>query len=309
MNDRGQLILIAAVLIAATILGSVILLNSIHASADTNAYKEGQSLDQATRATEQVQEDLRELFLAELQSDDGQPGGYITDKVAFNQTVKNYSRQYTNLSSMSSSSILWVEYNNETADKNGKVLRQNGTLEFRARGNNGGANWNPITGADDIPYMYFNITDVSAPGNQEWDLLVNGGTSLLKIIDRSGDAEVKVNGQTRCESNKNPISTDTPIEIEITNGIGRIQAEDRSCDKFALTTSDIQQIRFEKSMVVEGNYTIVGLGSSVTEDSNFGSISEQGVYDDVIVNPGFTIRYDDPSGNYEANMTAFGGNR
>jgi len=311
MNDRGQLILIAAVLIATTILGSVVLLNSIHASADTNAYKEGQSLDQTNRVTEQVKKDLRALYLAEVQAD-GQPAGFITDTVAFNNTVKNYSRQYTNLTSISSSSILWVEYNNDTSSTNGLVLRQNGTDNFVSEDGTARNNpWYPIRNADDVPYIFFNITKVDPPGNgQQWKMIVrdgDGNGGELEVNKVASGVEVTVNNQFVCNSDSNPIST--PFEIEITEGFGIIQTEERTCAAFELATFDIEEIEFEEPKGAQGNYTIIPIGNIDASDSEMNQGSEQQIHDDVIVNPGFRIRYEDPSGNYEANTTVFGGSR
>lgn len=311
MNDRGQLILIAAVLIATTILGSVILLNSIHASADTNAYKEGQSLEQANRVTEQVKEDLRALFLAEMYAD-AQPAGFITNRVAFNNTVKNYSRQFTNLSTMSSSSILWVEYNNDTGDKNGLVLRQNGTDTFVSEdGTDRNNPWDPIRNADDVPYMFFNITAVDPPGNgQQWKMIVRdggGNTGTFEVTKVATGVEVTANSQFVCNSDSDPIST--PFELEITEGVGTIQTEERTCEEFELATFDIEEIEFEDPKGAQGNYTIIPVGDITASDSDMIQDSEQQIHNDVIVNPGFTIRYDDPSGTYKANVTVFGGGR
>jgi hypothetical protein len=313
MNDRGQLILIAAVLIATTILGSVVLLNSIHASADTNAYKEGQSLDQANRVIEQVKQDLRALFLAEIAEpyDDGEPAGFVTDRVAFNNTVKNYSRQYTNVSSIVSSSILWVEYNNDTGDKNGLVLRQNSSgNDLTDTGSSGANSWFVVENTDTVPYMYFNFTTVSTASN---GLRIELGTASdnditnLSFDGSVGGVTIFKGPETICNSGSNPFQR--PIEMVFRSGDGEIRANDRVCSDFKFGTIDFSNVRFKRGSEVQGNYTLLAQGSGTSLDPDFGSGSDQYNLDGVIVNPGFTIRYDGSNGNYRANTTAFGGGR
>lgn len=60
-RQRGQLVLIAAILVATAVLGAVVLLNSVHSSPDVKSQTDAQSLSSAERTVDGIQQDLQQL--------------------------------------------------------------------------------------------------------------------------------------------------------------------------------------------------------------------------------------------------------
>lgn len=316
-TDRGQLLLIAAVLVATTIVGSVVLLNSVHADADVNAQKEGNSLEQAERATAQIQRHLRTIFFANT-SKDGEPAPFIEDgeKAEFEAEIETYSEQYANLSTTGTSGIVWVRFDPAASAEEGLVLQQTGGDDFVSEDGGRRNNfWDPVTNANDIPYMYFNITAVDPDGvGQVWMITLNEGAEneRLRAVDEGpGEARIEIDRgdgwEVVCDSASNPIST--PFQMEFTDGEGTIQTGGESCEGLEFGAFDTTDLRFEDPRGAQGNYTIVATGSLTDSDTEMDdSDGERTVTeDDIIVNPAFQIRYEDPNIDYTATVSVFEG--
>ncbi|PSQ36350.1 hypothetical protein BRD08_05055, partial [Halobacteriales archaeon SW_10_66_29] len=101
-DDRGQLLLLAALIVAATILGSIALLNSIHESPEIATQQDSRSLQETEWVTDQTGTNLERLFRYVTSVEDADIPLPYAEKPAFEDAVKDYDEQFLNLSTVSS---------------------------------------------------------------------------------------------------------------------------------------------------------------------------------------------------------------
>lgn len=124
-QDRGQLILIGALLVAASIIASITLLNAIHESPEVKTQQDAQSLAETERTAVAVRHSLEQLFLHNVSVDrTGEQLPYANN--SFAGIVEAYNRQRMNLSTSSSAGILNVSYLGGS-QFGGIVVKQNKT--------------------------------------------------------------------------------------------------------------------------------------------------------------------------------------
>lgn len=297
-GERGQLILIGAVLVALTIVASVVLLNSIHASADIRAQQDRQNLEQAERVTGQVQNDLDDMFVANGSGTGIGDARYIVNgnESELAALVETYNEQYQNLSMRTRSSLVNVTFLPSESGR-GSVVYQNESEPL--------GNWRPDKGSNiDILYLYVNVTDID---DSDVSIEIDNVPNNIRLDYNSGNSyEVLVNGDSKCADTT--ITPSQSLEIELNEGVGEIRTAD--CGTIAVDLGDefegsTGEIRF-KDPQMKGKTTIVFDGTADTAPPASGK-DYRGREDDAIVNPTFNIVYQDPSVTYEANVTLYGG--
>jgi hypothetical protein len=302
VRERGQLLLIASVLIATTILGSVVLLNSIHASADVNAYQEKQSLSQAEQEVGEVEDSLRELFLVkDSVGEAGKPLPYVRDRTAFEQFVGTYTSAQNNLSTLAGSGVVSAEL----ADiKDGMVLRHKRPAESNEESFeiDGADDWEiNIPAGGDIPYVYLNVTSLGNFGME-----FNGSYRIQ--FTSSGEVFADKGGTTQVCNDQ----FSTPFEVELKDSTVEIRSDDNICH-FTYATGTQTEFKFLSPGSVDGQFTIVTRGqSSKVENANPGNDPDadafgEGTGNSVKVVPTFTVEYIDPNIGLESDITIYGG--
>lgn len=313
-RTRGQLILIAAVMVALTVVASVALLNSIHVSADVQSQQDGKSLEEAERVTANVQEDLEELFLVNGSiNETGDRLPYVKDENEFAALVEAYDEQYTNMSVQGKTGIVSVEVAETTE---GIVVRQNETDDFSD--DTESANfWSPVEDADGVPYLNVTIEEIETGGADftitkdgpiEQTIVVEDGGSegSANITDENGDSICTASGQLK-----------TPIEMEFINGIGTIRGgEGTLCTGIEFGADFVaEEVEFDLSAspvsgnVNIGTYTIVAAGDDAEfdGDNDWDSEDHRTIQDDVLVGATIEFVYQDPQVTYAGNTTLYGG--
>jgi len=210
-RDRGQLLLVGGIILGIVILGSVVLLNDMKFNDTIGSQGNQQALEDATRATDAIEEDLTGL---RERVRDGTSRSNFDD--AFAENVSIYSNTYSNMTFEDGIVYVDVTYS-EAASVDGRLLSQrlgpsgNGR-EFRLNPNPSPSNdW---TMADDATLLSpFNVTVtnfrpvgttasttfvVTGSESRTWELKMNStdsgvgpsgitGPSLYTFVD--GDLE------------------------------------------------------------------------------------------------------------------------
>lgn len=288
-RDRGQLILIGAVLVALTIVASVVLLNSIHASADVRAQQDKQNLQQAERVTGQVQTNLNTLFVKNGSEKSVGEGRYIINgnESRFAALVDDYNSQYLNLSSTTQSGFVNVTFDASDSVR-GDVVYQNETNSLAGWRLHGGS---PVS----IAYLYLNVTSAN-----DATIQVSGAPNAIEITN-SGPHDIEVNGDTKCSGVT--ISPSQPLQINLVQGVGTITGD--SCEVTVDLSSEFESVanvRFSGT-TIQGTTTATFTGDA--SPNNMG-VDYRGKEDDAIVYPNFKISYQNPSVSYESNVTIGG---
>lgn len=306
-DERGQLILIGALLVAATILGSIVLLNTIHESPQVSTQQDSQSLVETERTVDQVQTGLERAFLTNTSMDErGEALPYAEKSGGFGTLVEDeYVTEYLNLSTTDTAGVVDVTL---VGNQTGGIARQNRTI----------AGFQPypsgeiLADAEAIPRLHLLVNETSASSFTVW------------INETSGtppnEMRMEINGSGVFKRGSNPdthwtcdLSGDnSQLEIDFINGVGEVRTDEVYCGDltFGESLSPDYTIEFKNGNKVDGEFTITGVGSSVSSpvpaldaDPTDGRWFKQG--SDIVVNPIFEIEYLTPNVTYNATYAPY----
>lgn len=303
-RERAQLIMIAAVVIAAFVLGSIVLLNLLHESPEFATERDGQSITDAERVSAHLADDLHRFFLAHS-SNELLP--YIEDEGAFENDVAGYDEPYTNLSREGRASITNVSY---VSSPEGSIVWKNNTRQADPET---GQNLDPadevyLEGATSVPRMYFFVDEKGfsseativfrAPDDTTTDVLT---------VDQADDQVKDSAGDVICES-PSPGSSD--FEIDLTHGTGEVRFSDQYCridipdSVNGFSTFDI---KVEGGHNMNWEFVISGTEATVGNDYENASADTDDAHfaENVYVDPTFAVTYQDASITYESEMKIF----
>lgn len=319
-DDRGQLLLLAALIVAATILGSIALLNSIHESPEIATQQDSRSLQETEWVTDQTGTNLERLFRYVTSVEDADIPLPYAEKPAFEDTVKDYDEQFLNLSTVSSAGLVNVSYN-DSASRTGGIAH--GDIRHPEATTDPGESpkW-LVPAADAVPRLRLNVTQGISGSPQDYlsvkfNQSKSGPTAELNITGDTGDpgtATVKFvdTGGTQLWTCEIDEGTNT-LTVDIRAGSAVVQTDtDKFCERAPVTIPDSAWIRIVASTDPEGNFTITGVnagGASILSPPNVDESAWYREGNDILVDPVFEIVYESPEVSYEGEYTLYGDNR
>lgn len=283
VGERGQLILVGALLLSVTIVGSIVLLNALHESPNVYTQQESQSLEDAERAVAEVRDNLERVFLVNSSVDQvGEPLPYANDS-SFDRLVAEYERQYANLSTIHGAGLVQIEV---VGGETGGVARQGPA----PGGYHAYPNGTVIEGASAIPQLNLEINDTNG-GPFTVEIRGDTGSSVEMVINDSG-----VSGAVSCS-----LDDFDSISIHLSKGSGSVSTEETYCgvENFGAGLSQPLTVEMDNPGGADGTYTVTGVGATSPEvtgspnEDNPWSINSTGSQD-YLVNPEFEIQYRNP---------------
>jgi hypothetical protein len=296
-RERGQLILIGALLVAATILASITLLNAVHESPKINTQQDSQSLVEAERTVDQTKANLEGSFLANTSVDEvGEKLPYANE--SFNGLVEEYNNQSTNISTTEAAGIVNVMFNDAESAR-GAVAWQNESISgFEKLPGSGGTTI--LAGADRLPRlsMLVNSTDTSTTDSFKIEV----DTETLRIY---GD-RVTRNGNPICDRD----SAENAVELDFVNGTGAVITDAEYCGDIDLApASSSLTVVFDNQNNADGTFVVSGENAAIgafSPDDNRGTRVDAGPGPGTIfVDPAFEIEYDTPNVAYNATFSLY----
>lgn len=287
-SERGQLVLIAAILVATSILGAVVLLNTVHSSPNVKAQSDAQSLSDTEQMTEQLHRHVRKLFFATSTAKGKSEQAFAESDAAFQSNVSAYAEELGQFASTEKPTVAKVEY---VDGAEGDFVA--GTIPNPPR--------QVIDDAESIPYLRVNASDTQQP--VEIEITGTGGTNKRIVLD-GPDTEYGETGSPQDCSLSSGGAT-----LVLTHGSGEIRGANGGLCQFTLYERgelDTYTIEINGSGTGGGTFNVSGVrdGSDVAE-SGFAVVERN-----VIVNPTVEISYQTPSVAYDAKYTLFrGGDR
>ena len=321
-DDRGQLLLLAALIVAATILGSIALLNSIHESPEIATQQDSRSLQETEWVTDQTGTNLERLFRYVTSVEDADIPLPYANKSAFENAVKDYDEQFLNLSTVSSSGLVTVSYN-DSASRTGGIAHGDISNSKATTDPGESPKW-LVPAADAVPRLRLNVTK-GISGNQKDYLSVkfnqskSGPTAELNITGDTGDSSTATvefvdTGGTQLWTCEIDGGTNT-LTVDIRAGSAVVQTDtDKFCERAPVTIPDSVWIRIVDGLSTnpKGNFTITGVnagGASILSPPNVDESAWYREGNDILVDPVFEIVYESPEVSYEGEYTLYGGNR
>lgn len=295
-GDRGQLLLVAAIVIAVTVLGGVVLLNTVHSSPDLTAQTDAQSVDDTERTTRQVQSNLRNLFVASGFDVTNERLPYA-EEPALRDAVEQYSQEYTRVLSTNQSAVVAVEYDS-AASATGAVAY--GDRSYSGVLNNSDPNATSgkwiVKDADELPRMQFRFDDIDT--NEELTVQINATSPSPDIeftVDDSG-----VTGDITC----NTPGGDRPVAIDLVYGAGEVTTEDGYC-AVAVDESDWDLSEYNVRFTLTGVASDYPDGWYAVSTEGTSTICADPCETGGVVNPAFDVTYQDPNAAYSSQITLY----
>ncbi|MEF8936863.1 DUF7261 family protein [Halobacteriaceae archaeon SHR40] len=289
-GDRGQLLLVAAIVVATTVLGAVVLLNTVHSSPDLSAQTDAQSVTNTERTIPQIEHDLRGLFMASS-LENGTRLPYVDRSGSFDAAVDAYSGEYTRLISTDQSAVVAVEHNASESIDGAVAYANQSSADFVDSGNEF-----VVTDAEELPRLRIRLDDVTddlrVRINSSDPLGTTGDDIEFEVSDSGG-----LTGDIQCSG-----ADDAPVEIDLVHGAGEVTSDDAYCT-VAVDESDWNldeyNVKFEYGTDTNGTYAVSG------EEGGPDPIDCVDPCETGIVNPVFDLTYQDPNAAYSSTFTLY----
>lgn len=273
-SDRGQLLLVGAILIATVVLSSVVLLNSVHDSPTVQTQQDTRSVEGIDRTIGELTSDLDRLFVANTSHTT--TAGPYANASDLTQLVATYERTRLNLSTTDRATALNVSVN-ATDSATGAVAIAETPAEIDDTGYN-------LTGATELPRLSVNASGFD--GNGLNVTVANGTVSQTITLTESG-----ASGAVDC-----PDGADSSfVRADFIDGVGTVQTNDTTCtrESFGTGLTGSLNVTIESTGTdnVTATFAITGTGSA--------SASAPTTASNVVVNPTIELRYVTPEVTYE----------
>jgi len=310
-TGRGQLVLIAALFVAVTILGSVVLLNSVYESPDVRTEQDIQSLSDAEWQAHSIQADLERVFLVNTSVDEaGDPLPYASN-ASFEAVVDTYSDNYVNLSTTERPAVTDIEL---VEARTGGVARQNETLTGYQEFNGTDDPVVIVDDADAISRLELFVVEAGITSSVNFTVRIEGnagGDSTIAVADDVVVVDPDVGPQQQCSWENDPLA------VDLTNGTGAVSTNETYCGVEGAwqSLSPPLSVVFENGTDARGAFTVTGVdpdasgtdltGSPGSDNRWYSESTATGA--DYIVDPVYRIEYRSPNVAYNATYAPYNG--
>lgn len=256
MDDRAQLMLIGAVVIAVAMLALVTVLNSTIYAQNVAP---GNTLDETRETNEQLQVVERDVTrIAErLQA----RHGYV-DEARLNGTLQVYARHRTEHTAWRSPAHVDVELN-ETTEADVTILRQDWERHLFPHDHSNPTSWQLVDGGNLTGGTPFEATlEPQDSGQGPAFVLENGAGEVTRVEVDPGDDEVVFSGPTGCTDAVGYAGETVRINVTA----GTVDGSPFSCPPPADEPYDVS---IEDGQHANGSYTVTVDEAAAVVDGNF----------------------------------------
>lgn len=281
-GERGQLLLVGAILIATVVLSSVVLLNSVHDSPTVQTQQDTRSVEGIDRTIGELTSDLDRLFVANTSNTTA--AGPYANASDLTQLVAAYERTRLNLSTTDRAMVLSVTVNT-TGDAVGTTAIAETPTVINATGYN-------LTNATDLPRLSVNASEFD--GDELNVTVANATASQMITLNESG-----ASGAVSCPDGTG--SSFSFVRVDFIDGVGTVQTNETTCtrESFGTELTGPLNVTIESTAgTVNATFAVTGTGSAV-------SASAPTTASDVVVNPLVELRYVTPEVTYERTVRLY----
>lgn len=311
-RNRGQLLLVAAVLIALVIVASAVLLNGlVTPETATTSSLSGDASD-FERTTESIASDLEQLFEHNTSVDEaGEPLPYADADALGRAVNETYRPLVANATLNRTGAVLDVRYA-RASSLEGDVIYNRSVSEFENE--SGTSDWTVAEGVETIPRAIVNVSDVdSGPG---FKLVVEGSGGSSWSYSVTDDAVVFDGGSQRCDGAIDPSTNWDDIRLDVRNPAihnGTLEVTNTDGDvlcsrrvEVAESLSTPYTVSIGNGDQAEGTYFISVDGGVHNHVENGEWVSDE---EDVVVNPAFAVTYLTEGIEYESSYRLYNATR
>ncbi|WP_436934279.1 hypothetical protein [Halovenus marina] len=311
-SDRGQLILIAAILLAVLVVSSVLLLNTAQSATELRTNQQSQSVTDAAQTNQEIQHGLETLF--ETSTSLAEADAKLPYSLDLESDVEAFHDRYLGIKSANTAGMTTISYDEQDTVTGGIVFQtERGTFEAA----DGDDTWRVLTDVNSVPTLSADIERVSP--SSSFNISVSGISAQLRVENTgSGYTVTRLDGGTVARTCS---GLEPPIVVDFHRGSGEVRGATDGCEQFTLGRglSSGYSIEFENGHNAEGTYVISGSGDATFDDAadvnsydpnvdwptsdepNYrGPADASSNGDDIVVNPTFVVTYDDPDLTYQS---------
>ncbi|WP_018259306.1 DUF7261 family protein [Halomicrobium katesii] len=289
--ERGQLLLVGAILFSVVIVGVVIQLNDLQYTDTIGSNAQTDAIDQAAQAEAETR---AALYGLDLRVRNGTDRSEYQEALRENvSTYQNYSENMTAAGGATYTNVTL----NLAASVNETVMTQSDD-PYRKQTSPRRPGWDLVTDAETVSQFWLNESSVktggtsfqvvvSNPAGDEWRLKLEGVP-----VAGPGPDDVDVVVETPTSTNTACRRSDADdIELNLIDGEDAMTPPSCTFTSFADALDGPYTIEFEKGNRAEGGYEIAVVGGSVNT-GNFAGTRERILY------PGIDYKYRSPSTAY-----------
>lgn len=313
-EDRGQLLLVAGVLLALVIVSSAVLLNGIVAPGTSGTRGIASEVDTFQHDLDPVRDGLEDLFettTAVHEYGEALPYAHQTE---IEQNVTAYGAVTRDVTAEQRGSLVTVAYNN-THSLTGQVILQRGTPRA-FQNNTGHGEWNLATGVRALPRASFTITDPTVSTGIVNVTNAVGTTWELRVADTG--LQVNPPGETPydvCDGVAAYPGEEIHVEVKhararnATVHVVTSSGERLRCDGFPFGegVSGVWDVGIQNGGEIVGTY-VVGIANGGTVSPGSGTNTwpaTKGTATSVVVNPAVDVTYLSDGITYESTFAVY----
>ncbi|CCQ34872.1 conserved hypothetical protein [Halorhabdus tiamatea SARL4B] len=278
--------MIAALMIALTVLASVVLLNTVHTSPDVTVRSDASGLADTDRSATELRDELRTAFLAanasEMTTNDNRLA--YADQTHLKSVVKSIETEYNDLASTDRAMVVNVTYNHSAAVE-GALTYYSGSGSMSLSGSetlledaDGKAPLVSLNATTDLT-LEFNDTDTNT-------------SRFLNVTSTS----VEFNG-----SDIHTFNTSSFVQVDFHNGTGEIRTVDDFYGNANVDFGDFNNVTLHDSSTSVGSTIEISAEGATCGSGSVPCVDDAGMD----LNPTFIVRTADPSVTYETQFTLF----
>lgn len=272
VRNRGQLLLIGAVLIGLTIISTVVMLNGMQYADSAGARSQSQVLDDGERTEEMVERDLERLVVQVQKTDPSNPAD------ALRENISVYDNSTRNMTVSRGGPTVNVTLNGSAS--RGKRFQYASTSNFKPSSSTGN-DWDMATDVDHLRRFDVHVDGFNGVGASSAFVIVvdvdGGGEWRFRMFEESGSPprDVVIETQppgsgtwtTRC-SDEGP-----PVELNFLTGEAYYSGPDTTCSfpSVGAVASTPYTITFEDSQKAHGEFDVLVDGEDTPESNSASS--------------------------------------
>lgn len=264
-TDRGQLLLIGAVLIGLTIIGTVVMLNGMQYADATSTQSEHRMLDDAERTEEMIERDIGRLTTQILAYDPTNAEA----RTYLEANITAYDNQSRNMTLSRGGPTVNATYN-DTATR-GTRFREPTGPDFEPSAASG--SWTMAEGVNHTHRFQLDVDTFDNPGIGNGLLIIfdiDGGDEWeFRVFEQSGNFVVQTRAPMEPSWDDHCDYSGPPPELDLVRGEAYYPGPDTTCSFPSVTTeaSTPYSISLDRSYDVDGEFDVLVDGDETSESS------------------------------------------
>lgn len=286
-TDRGQLLLVGAVVVATVIVSMVVLLNGVQFTEASGRGTVDETAD-AEQTQMSVQRDLQTLLWHV-----DEPGPYASDNATFQAAVSVYSSTVANTSAAGEPVSVTVAHDWDAT--------QNGSVAAGSIGATGGGDVAVADDVDAVVVAEINATERTGADPFALNVTADGSGAAMRVGVDQNTVELRRADGTTTQLCDAPVGSSERVRVTLRGTVGDVTTTDPAvdCRSFDATPTFAPpyDVALNSTGNADGAYNVTVVGGTTQSAPETRS--------DVIVNPAYELAYQRPRLSYTTSFRTY----